>query len=104
MKLNSMNIEHRTSNVQPRTELRSMFSVRAVFLLAICFCLGACSSTKPRPEPARPRIQAEQAYEAGKSEYRQQHWAAAAQSFQKAADGFAVLDDFATEATARHNQ
>jgi tetratricopeptide (TPR) repeat protein len=72
------------------------------FLLAAVL-LPACTSTKPAPLPGRTRIQAEQAYETAQAEYRRQNWAAAAKSFERAADTFAAVDDFGAEATARHN-
>ena len=73
-----------------------------VFLVcALCF---GCTSTKPAPAPARPRIEAERSYETGRASYQNQNWSAAAASFGKAADSFAAMDDYRAEATARHNE
>ncbi len=73
-------------------------------LLAACLVCVSCTSTKPKPEPSRMRIQAEQCYDAGRAAYRQQNWTSASSSFGKAADAFEAMDDYAAEATARHNQ
>ena len=72
-------------------------------LIAILLLMTGCASTKPAKEPSRTRVQAEQAYDSGRAAYGRQSWAAAAASFEKAAEAFAAVDDYAEEATARHN-
>ena len=74
-----------------------------LLLLVGALCSG-CTSTAPPKEQSRPRIEAERAYENGQAAYKQKQWISAANSFGKAADSFAAMDDYAIEATALHNQ
>lgn len=83
---------------------RAYFVLFCLLPFAFCLLFSGCASAPPPKERSRPRIQAEQAYEKAQDAYRRHAWAAAAKSFGEAADIFAAIDDYDTEATARHNQ
>src|SRR5260221_7395649 len=76
---------------------------RLGFALCLCVSLAACSSTQPAHVSAL-REQAQKAQIAGFTDYQRAAWSSSARSFERAASVYAALEDFASEATARHNQ
>ncbi|MCX7886508.1 MAG: tetratricopeptide repeat protein [Verrucomicrobiae bacterium] len=75
----------------------------AVVLATIAAFLLGCA-TAPAPRVHELLRDKQLAMENALAEYQDLNWKAAARNFQKTADLFNALDDFAGEADARHNQ
>jgi tetratricopeptide (TPR) repeat protein len=72
-------------------------------ILPACLLLSACASTKP-VAVSELRQQAQRTEQAGRAAYQRGNWDAAARQFERAAQTFGAMDDYAGQAAALHNQ
>lgn len=76
---------------------------RALLLLPACLLLGACASSKPITV-TELRRQAQRTEESARAAYERRNWDAAARGFERTAQTFGAMDDYAAQAAALHNQ